>query len=74
MLNKAYLDENSSKIEGQISYKEKDFFEFKKLSNEEVLIQRAVKTTIKLLYDKGLFDSFPNAAEVSKDFFVCCKT
>ena len=33
------------------------------------LIQRAVKTTIQILYDKGLFDSFQNAEEVVKDIF-----
>ena len=34
----------------------------------EILIQRAVKTTIQILYDKGLFDNFQNAQEVLKDF------
>ena len=37
-------------------------------SIEEVLIQRAVKTTIQILYDKGLFDNYDNADEVIKDF------
>ena len=27
-----------------------------------------MKTTIKELYDKGLFDNFPNADQVLKDF------
>ena len=35
---------------------------------EEILIQRAVKTTIQTLYDKSLFDSFPKTDAVSKDF------
>ena len=33
-----------------------------------MLIQRAVKTTIQILYDEGLFDSFSNATEVFEDF------
>ena len=35
---------------------------------EDILIQRAVKTTIQILYDKGLFDNFQNAQELLKDF------
>ena len=35
---------------------------------EEILIQRAVKTTIQTLYDKSFFDIFPNADAVSIDF------
>ena len=35
---------------------------------EDILIQRAVKTTIQVLYDKGLFDIFQNSEEVLKDF------
>ena len=35
---------------------------------EEILIQRDVKTTIQILYDKGLFDNFPNADKVFKNF------
>ena len=72
VINKAYLDEKLSKINGHISYIEKDYNEFKlqynKQSVEDILIQRAVKTTIQILYDKGLFDNFQNADEVLKDF------
>ena len=71
-INKGYLDEKLLKINGHISYIEKDYNEFKleynKQSVEEVLIQRAVKTTIQILYDKGLFDNFQNADEVLKVF------
>ena len=31
---------------------------------EEVLIQRAVKRTIQIVFAKGLFDNFDNADEV----------
>ena len=41
---------------------------------QEILIQRPLKTTIRVLYDKGFFDIFPNADDVLKDFFVCFKT
>ena len=73
VINKGYLDENLIKINGHLSKLEKDFNEFKlqydKQSVEEVLVQRAVKTTIQIPYDKGLFDNFQNAEEVLKDFF-----
>ena len=38
-----------------------------KQSVEKILIQRAVKTIIQILYDKGLLDGFPNANKVLKD-------
>ena len=72
VINKAYLDEKLLKIDGHLSKLEKDFNEFKvqynKQNVEEILIQRAVKTTIQILYDKGLFDNFQNADEVLEDF------
>ena len=58
-------------------YYKKGNNEFKILSNkqsiEEVSIERAVKTSIQILYDKGLFLSFPNADKVSKDFLFVTK-
>ena len=72
VINKGYLDEKLIKINGHLSNLEKDYNEFKlqynKQSVEEILIQRAVKTTIQILYDKGLFGNFQNAEEVLKDF------
>ena len=72
VINKAYLDEKLIKIDGHISKLEKDYNEFKlqynKQSVEEILIQRAVKTTIQILYDKGLFDKYQNADKVLEDF------
>ena len=72
VINKSFLDEKILKINGHLSKIEKDFNEFKKHYNkqsvEEVLIQRAVKTTIQILYDKGLFDNYQNADKVLEDF------
>ena len=72
VINKGFLDENLLKINGHLSKLEKDFNEFKlqynKQSVEEILIQRAVKTTIQILYDKGLFDNYANADKVLEDF------
>ena len=72
VINKGYLEEKLLKINGHLSKIEKDFNEFKKQYNqqsvEEVLIQRAVKTTIQILYDKGLFDNYQNADKVLEDF------
>ena len=65
------------KIDGQLSILGKNYKDFKlhynKPSVEEIFIQRAVKMTKQVLYDKGVFDSFPNGDEVL-NFFVCYKT
>ena len=72
VINKGYIDEKLLKINGHLSKLEKDFNEFEKQYNkksvEEVLIQRAVKTTIQILYGKGLFDNYQNADKVLEDF------
>ena len=72
VVNKGYLDEKLIKIDGHLPRLEKDYNDFKlghnKLNVEDILIQRAVKTTIQILYDKGLFDKFQNADKVLEDF------
>ena len=72
VINKGHLDSKLLKIDGHLSKLEKDYNEFKlqydKKNVEDILIQRAVKTTIQILYDRGLFDNFQNAEEVLKDF------
>ena len=72
VINKGYLDSKLLNINGHLSKLEKDFNEFilqyNKQSVEEILIQRAVKTTIQILYDKGLFDNYQNADKVLEDF------
>ena len=72
VINKAYLDSKFLKIDGHLSKLEKDYNEFKlqynKQNVEDILIQRAVKTTIQILYDKGLFDNYTNADKVLEDF------
>ena len=72
VINKGYLDEKLLKINGHLSKLEKDYNEFKlqynKQNVEETLIERAVKTTIQILYDKGLFDIYANAGKVLEDF------
>ena len=72
VIKKGYLDSKLLNINGYLSKLEKDYNEFKKQydkqSVEEILIQRAVKTTIQILYDKGLFDNYQNADKVLEDF------
>ena len=72
VINKGYLDSKLLKIDGHLSKLEKDYNECKlqynKQNVEDILIQRAVKTTIQILYDKGLFDTFQNADKVLEDF------
>ena len=62
------------KIDGHLSKLEKDYNEFKlqynKQNVEDIFIQRAVKTTIQILYDKGFFDNYANADKVLEDFFL----
>ena len=71
VINKGYLDSKLLKIDGHLSKLEKDFKEFRlqynKQNLEEILIQRAVKTTIQKLYDKGLFDNYANVDKVLED-------
>ena len=72
VINKGFLDEKLLKINGHLSKLEKDYNEFKKQYDkqavEEILVQRAVKTTIQILYDKGLFDHYTNSDKVLEDF------
>ena len=72
VINKGYLDEKLLKINGHLSKLEKDYNEFMKQYDkqavEDILVQRAVKTTIQILYDKGLFDNYDNADKVLEDF------
>ena len=72
VINKGFLDKKLLKIDGHLSKLEKDFNEFKlqynKQSVEDILIQRAVKTTIQIFYDRGLFDNYQNADKVLEDF------
>ena len=58
---------------GHLSILEKDYndvkLQYNKQSVEEKVIQRAVKTTIQILYDKGIFNHFNNgnAFEILED-------
>ena len=78
VINKAYLDTNLSKKEGEISYIEKNHNEYKlhnnKQPSKEVLFEGAVKTTIRILYNKGLFDYFDNADDVLKKYLPSIET
>ena len=72
VINKGYLDSELLKIDGHLSKLEKDYNEiilqYNKQNVEDILIQRSVKTTIQILYDKGLFDNFQKADKVLEDF------
>ena len=69
VINKGYLDSN---FDGHLSKLEKDYnglkLQYHKQAIEDNLIQRAVKTTIQILYEKGSFDNFQNAETVLQDF------
>ena len=72
IINKGYPDEKLLRLDGHLSKLEKDYNEFilqyNKQNVVEIVVQRAVKTTIQIPYDRGLFDKFQNAEEVLKDF------
>ena len=74
VINKAYLDKKLKKTDGHISYIEKGYNEFKLQYNkqfvEDILIQKVVKTTLQILYDKGLFDNFQNSDKVLDFLFT----
>ena len=77
-INKGYLDEKIFKRKGNISYIEKDYIDFNlqynKQSVEEVLVQRTVKTTIEILYGKGLFDNYAIGENVIEDFLFVTRS
>ena len=60
------------KKDGHIPSIEKDYNKCKKQYNkqsvEDILVQRAVKTTIEILYDKSLFDNSAKADKILEDF------
>ena len=68
VINKAYLDSKLLKLDGHLSKLEKDYNKYKLQYNkqcvEDILIQRAVKTTIRILYDKGSIDNYASADNV----------
>ena len=72
VINKGYLDSKIMKINGHLSKLEKQYNEFKlqyyQQNVEDILFQRAVKTTIQILYDKVLFDNYANADKVIEYF------
>ena len=72
--NKAFLDGKLSIIERHISYVEKDYNENKLLSSKqsvgEILIQRALETTIQKFYDKGCLIIMTKMMRCQKTFFV----
>ena len=69
VITKAYLDTDFSKVEGHISYIEKDHIDFrdversKRQCDEGFLVEKAVETTIQILCDRGFFDNYENASE-----------
>ena len=65
-INKRYLETKLPEVKGNKSQTEKDFIVIEnfEISKEEALIQRAVKTTIRTLRDKGLFDNYDFADNV----------
>ena len=73
VVNRAH--QNAKKFQsrgGHISFKGKEYkgqflHNNQKQSDEEFLIERAVKSTIEMLYDKRLHDIYDSADEVWKD-------
>ena len=74
-MTKGFLCRNLADVNGHISFIEKDYIEFMDLSwcnkqtDEEFLIETAVKMAIQKIYHRGLFTRYDNADEVLKDYF-----
>ena len=73
-INKGYLDSKLLKRGGHLSKLEKHYnneikLQYNKQSVEDVSVQRAVKITIQILYDKDLFGNYANADKVLQEFF-----
>ena len=71
VINRGYLDGKLIKLNDHLSLVEKNNqikIQYNKESVEETSIQRAVKTTLQILCDKGLLDNFPNSDKVFKVF------
>ena len=73
-VNETYLNAKIADVNGHISYIEKVSNEFKwrskKHSEEEILIGKAVKTTVQLLHDPGLVDKYDKADKLLKEHFL----
>ena len=71
VIKKAYLGSKLLIKDGHISKLKQDYNEFKLQSNkqsvEHILIERAVKTTMQILHDKGLFDHFQKDGKILED-------
>ena len=70
VIKKAFLDVKSSIIDGHLSLLEKHYNEFKLHNKENLLIERAVTTTMQIFYDKGLFDNYDKADQLLKDYLI----
>ena len=74
VINKGYLVPKIMKVDDHLSKLEKGYNEFKLQNNkqpvEDVLIQRAVKTTMQRLYVKVLIDNYAKAYKVLEDFLL----
>ena len=75
VINKAYLEAILLKIDGHLLFLEKDYNEFKLQYDKQTrnFNSGSCGRTNQILYDKGLFDSFPKADKVIKDFLFVTK-
>ena len=62
VINKGFINTNISRTDGHISLLDKDYGEFKLLSNKQ-FEEKAFETTIQILHDIGLIDQHKNADE-----------
>ena len=76
VVNKAQLDTNISIVKCHISFIEKNLNDFilhgdeGRQSDDEFVIEKSVKTTTQILYDKRLLDMYDNAQELLKEYLL----
>ena len=73
-VRKVYIDTILTEGNEHLLHKEKEYNEFKlsskKHSEGKVLTERVVKSTIHILFEKGLFENYDIALKVLKNYFL----
>ena len=72
VINKGFLDEELYKVKDHISNIPQNYIDFEShvINEEEILIERSVKTTFQIPYDVGFFGKYDIADDIIKDHLL----